>query len=125
MDGHLGRYATFRTTDDYRQAGDCYRSVEHWEREDLIASIGGSLKQCPEPIQLRMVCYLWHCDEDFGSRVAEVAGIDLARAIALPPLPCRLCPASPCRISAACGRPISAASRKSGRSRKPPALNKP
>jgi catalase len=34
-----------------------------------------------------MVWHLWHCDEDYGRRVAEVAGIDLARATALPPLP--------------------------------------
>jgi catalase len=34
-----------------------------------------------------MVWHLWHCDEDYGRRVAEVAGIDLQKAKALPPLP--------------------------------------
>jgi catalase len=34
-----------------------------------------------------MVWHLWHCDEDYGARVAEVAGIDLERAKALPTLP--------------------------------------
>jgi catalase len=87
VEGHLGRYQTARTADDYRQAGERYRSFEDWEREDLIANIGGDLKQCPEPIQLRMVWHLWHCDEDYGSRVAQAAGIDLERAKALPPLP--------------------------------------
>jgi catalase len=34
-----------------------------------------------------MVWHLWHCDEDYGRRVAQLAGIDLERAKALPPLP--------------------------------------
>lgn len=87
VEGHLGRYQTSRTIDDYRQAGDRYRTFEDWERDDLVANVGGDLKQCPEPIQLRMVWHLWHCDEDYGRRVAETAGIDLEKAKALPPLP--------------------------------------
>jgi catalase len=34
-----------------------------------------------------MVWHLWHCDEDYGRRVAQVAGIDLEKAKALAPLP--------------------------------------
>jgi catalase len=86
VEGKLGRYQASRTADDYRQAGERYRTFEAWEREDLIANIGGDLKKCPEPIQLRMVWHLWHCDEDYGRRVAQMAGIDLERAKALPPL---------------------------------------
>ncbi|SNS67951.1 catalase [Noviherbaspirillum humi] len=87
VEGHLGRYQTTRTADDYKQAGERYRTFEDWEREDLIANIGGDLKQCPEQIQLRMVWHFWHCDEDYGRRVAQAAGIDLEKAKALPPLP--------------------------------------
>jgi catalase len=87
VEGHLGRYETTRTIDDYKQAGHRYRSFEDWEREDLIANLGNDLKQCPEPIQLRMVWHFWHCDEDYGRRVAQAAGIDLEKAKALPPLP--------------------------------------
>ncbi|WP_136420043.1 catalase [Herbaspirillum sp. ST 5-3] len=86
VEGHLGRYQTSRTADDYKQAGDRYRSFEDWEREDLIANISDDLKQCPEPIQLRMVWHLWHCDHDFGTRVAQAAGIALSKAKDLPPL---------------------------------------
>ena len=50
-------------------------------------NVGGDLKGCPEVVQLRMVWHLWHCDEDYGRRVAQVAGIDLEKAKALPPLP--------------------------------------
>ena len=33
-----------------------------------------------------MVWHLWHCDEDYGRRVADKAGIDLQKAKALPQL---------------------------------------
>jgi len=92
VEGHLGRYQTTTTQSDYHQAGVRYRSFEDWERDDLINNVGGDLKQCPEPIQLRMVWHLWHCDEDYGRRVAELAGIDLEKAKALPPLPNRPAP---------------------------------
>jgi catalase len=87
VEGHLGRYQTTRTADDYQQAGERYRSFADWERDDLIANIGADLKQCPEMIALRMVWHLWHCDEDYGRRVANTAGIDLEKAKALKPLP--------------------------------------
>ncbi|MBO1074658.1 catalase [Roseomonas marmotae] len=89
VEGHLGRYQTSRTADDYRQAGERYRSFEDWERDDLIANMVADMKECPEPIALRMVWHWWHCDEDYGRRVAEGAGIDLQKALALPPLPNR------------------------------------
>ncbi|HJV50462.1 MAG TPA: catalase, partial [Noviherbaspirillum sp.] len=34
----------------------------------------------------RMVWHLWHCDHDFGTRVAQAAGIALSKAKDLPPL---------------------------------------
>jgi catalase len=87
VQGHLGRYQTSSTSADYKQAGERYRSFQDWERDELVSNVGGDLKKCPEVIQLRMVWHLWHCDEDYGRRVAQVAGIDLEKARALPPLP--------------------------------------
>ena len=87
VEGHLGRYQTTRTVEDYKQAGERYRTFAEWEREDLIANMVADLKQCPKEIALRMVWHWWHCDEDYGRRVAEGAGIDLDQAKSLPPLP--------------------------------------
>jgi catalase len=87
VQGHLGRYQTTTTQADYKQAGDRYRSFEDWERDDLINNMVADMKACPEEIALRMVWHWWHCDEDYGRRVAEGAGIDLDKAKALPPLP--------------------------------------
>ena len=92
VQGQLGRYQTSRTEDDYVQAGVRYRSFEDWERDDLIANLVDDMKQCPEAIQLRMVWHFSHADADYGRRVAEGAGIDLAKALALPPLPGRAAP---------------------------------
>jgi catalase len=92
VEGHLGRYQTTRTADDYKQAGDRYRTFEDWEREDLVANLVADMKECPEHIALRMVWHFWHCDEDYGRRVAEGAGIDLQKALELPALEGRPAP---------------------------------
>jgi len=87
VEGHLGRYQISRTQDDYKQAGERYRTFQDWERDDLVNNLVDDMKACPEHIALRMVWHFWHCDEDYGRRVAEDAGIDLEKAKALPPLP--------------------------------------
>ncbi|MDB5316458.1 MAG: katE [Rhodospirillales bacterium] len=92
VEGHLGRYQTTRTADDYTQAGERYRSFKDWERDDLIANMVDDLRQCPREIALRMIWHWWHCDEDYGRRVAAGVGIDLEEAKALPPLDGRPAP---------------------------------
>lgn len=87
VEGHLGRYQTSRTQDDYKQAGDRFRTFEDWERDDLIANLVQDMKACPEAIALRMVWHFWHCDPEYGRQVAEGAGLDLEQAKALPPMP--------------------------------------
>jgi catalase len=87
VEGHLGRYESTRTLDDYRQTGERWRTFEDWERDELVLNLGGDLRQVPEQIALRMVWHFWHCDNDYGRRVAEAAGIDLQKALALAPLP--------------------------------------
>ena len=87
VQGHLGRYQPTRVADDYTQAGERYRSFQDWERDDLINNLVNDMKACPEALALRMVWHFWHCDEDYGRRVAQGAGIDLEKAKALPPLP--------------------------------------
>jgi catalase len=92
VEGHLGRYQTTRTQDDYKQAGERYRTFQDWERDDLINNLVDDMKACPEHIALRMVWHFWHCDEDYGRRVAQGAGIDLEKAKRLPPLEGRPAP---------------------------------
>ena len=92
VDGYVMRHELLRTQDDYRQAGERYRAFDDWEREDLLGNLAADLKQCPEEIALRMIWHFSHCDEDYGREVARRTGIDLGRALALPPLPAKFHP---------------------------------
>jgi len=87
VQGHVMRHEILRTQDDYKQAGERYRTLEGWEREDLLDNLAADMKQCPQDIALRMVWHFAHCDEDYGREVARRAGIDLGQALAMQPLP--------------------------------------
>ncbi len=87
VEGRLGRYQTTRTQDDYKQAGERYRVIDDWERDDLINNLVSNLKQCAPHIQERMVWHFLHADEDYGQRVGKGIGIDIEKARKLPPLP--------------------------------------
>ena len=58
------------------------------------------MKAVPRAHRARMVWHFWHCDPDYGRRVAEGAGIDLEKAKA-----CRRLKASPRRASTAGAAP--------------------
>lgn len=87
VQGYEMRHELLRTQDDYKQAGERFRSLEDWEREDLLNNLAADMKQCPEDIALRMIWHFSHCDDDYGREVARRAGIDVGKALALPPLP--------------------------------------
>jgi catalase len=61
-------------TNDFKQAGERYRTMEDWERDDLVNNLAGALSQCNPDIQERMIALLTKCDEDYGRRVAEGIG---------------------------------------------------
>ncbi|MDQ1523060.1 MAG: catalase [Pyrinomonadaceae bacterium] len=61
-------------TNDFKQAGERYRTMEGWERDDLVQNLSAALKQCNPDIQERMIALLTKCDEDYGRRVAEGIG---------------------------------------------------
>ena len=56
---------------NFKQAGETYRNLEEWEREDLIANLSGAIAQANQEIQDKMIDLLTQCDEDYGRRVAE------------------------------------------------------
>ena len=75
--GRLTR-ATLERTNDYAQAGERYRTMPDWERDDLVLNLTGALSQCDRPIQERMVGHFTACDADFGRRVAEGIGLPVS-----------------------------------------------
>ncbi len=56
-------------TNDYKQAGERYRSFSDFERDDLILNLVTQLKKCNPDIQERMVGHLTQCDPEYGARV--------------------------------------------------------
>lgn len=58
-------------TNDFKQAGERYRSFEDWERDDLILNLVNTLKPCAKHIQDKMVELFTQCDADYGRRVRE------------------------------------------------------
>ncbi len=74
IEGRLVRAAIERTN-PYQQAGERYRAIEQWERDDLIFNLVDHLKQCRPEIQERMVGHFAQCDPDYGARVAEGLGL--------------------------------------------------
>jgi len=58
-------------TNDFKQAGERYRTFEDWEREDLISNLVGALATANKIIQDKMIEMFYKCDEDYGRRVEE------------------------------------------------------
>jgi catalase len=56
---------------NFKQAGETYRNLEDWERDDLISNLATSIVQATDEIQNRMIDLFTQCDEDYGRRVAE------------------------------------------------------
>ncbi len=69
VDGRLQRTRIARTN-DYQQAGERYRSIEPWERDDLVKNLIDQLLRCDRRIQEKMVWHFAQCDAEFGDRVA-------------------------------------------------------
>jgi catalase len=79
--GRLTR-SRIERTNDFAQAGERYRTMPDWEREDLLSNMVNLLGQCEQQIQERMVGLFAQCDPDFGTRVAQRLGIRSPVALA-------------------------------------------
>ncbi|MDI3094061.1 catalase-related domain-containing protein [Priestia megaterium] len=62
-------------TNDFKQAGERYRLLEDWERDELIQNLVDGLKCCHHTVQTKMIELLTQCDFDYGNRVANGIGL--------------------------------------------------
>ncbi len=74
----VDRYDSTEAHDDYTQAGNLFRLFDDAHRDRLATRIAGVLGQARKEVQLRQVCHFYRADEDYGTRVAEKLGIDVA-----------------------------------------------
>jgi catalase len=72
--GKLTR-AKLERTNDFAQAGERYRTMPDWERDDLVLNMIDLLGQCERHIQDRMLGLFAQCDEDYATRVAGGLGL--------------------------------------------------
>jgi catalase len=74
ISGELTR-ATLERTNDYKQAGERYRTMPDWERDDLVRNMIDLIGRCDRHVQERIVGLFAKCDADYGARVAEGVGL--------------------------------------------------
>ncbi|QPC48463.1 catalase [Mangrovibacillus cuniculi] len=70
VEGNLVRESIDRTN-NFGQAGETYRRLSEFEREELINNLVGALATCRKEIQDQMVKHFSEADADYGKRVAE------------------------------------------------------
>ncbi|MFF7244334.1 catalase [Embleya sp. NPDC008237] len=73
-------------TNDYKQAGQRFRMLEQWERDDLVLNLSTQLAQCERDVQERMVWHLLLVEDELGRRVGEALGIGADDVTHLEPL---------------------------------------
>jgi catalase len=84
--GRLTR-ARIPRTNDYAQAGERFRLMQDWERDDLVKNFVANISQATPEVQKRMVWHFYMCEDELGRRVGEGLGISLDDVKDLEPLP--------------------------------------
>jgi catalase len=62
-------------TNDYKQAGQRFRLMEEWERDDLVKNLVANIGEASREVQERMVWHFLMCEDELGVRVGEGLGI--------------------------------------------------
>lgn len=71
-------------TNNFKQAGDLYRSFSEPERTSLILNLSGELKQVKDKtVRLKMISHFYKADADYGTRLARAVGETLEDVKAL------------------------------------------
>ncbi|MFW2512389.1 catalase [Demequina sp. SO4-13] len=83
--GRLTRKRIART-DDYTQAGQRFRLMEDWERDDLVDNFITLISQASREVQERMLWHFYLVEDELGARVGDGLGISLEEIRDLPPL---------------------------------------
>jgi catalase len=78
--GATGRREYDHANDDFVQAGELYRRVmTEAQRSSLASNIVGHLGRATERLKYRQSAIFYRADPDYGARVAEGLGLDMAR----------------------------------------------
>ncbi|WP_219062629.1 catalase [Pseudomonas sp. UMAB-08] len=75
--------AKIQREQNFKQAGELYRSYSKKERADLIENFGGSLSSSDDESKHIILSFLYKADPEYGTGVTKVAMGDLVRVKAL------------------------------------------
>jgi catalase len=71
-------------TDNFRQAGEFYRSLSKVEQDHLIKNLASDLGQVADVnVRTLMVSHFYRADADYGARLAKAVNVDLAAVKAI------------------------------------------
>lgn len=62
---------------DFKQAGEKYRSYSEEEKQALIKNLTADLKDVNDKTKLLAICNFYRADEDYGQRLADSLGVDI------------------------------------------------
>lgn len=68
---------------NFKQAGDLYRSFTTAERRDLIENFGGALSGADESAKYKIASFLYKADPEYGTGVSKIAKVDVNRVKAM------------------------------------------
>lgn len=75
--------AKIQREQNFKQAGDLYRSFSHKERQDLVASFGLALISSDDVSKHHILSFLYKADPEYGTGVTKAAKGDLHRVQSL------------------------------------------
>lgn len=64
---------------NFKQAGELYRSFSSKEKTDLVNTLGGELAKTDQKSRMLLLSYFYKADPDYGTRLAKIAGGDLTQ----------------------------------------------
>lgn len=66
---------------DFKQAGERYRSFSKEEQDNLIANLTNDLKDVNERTKLLAVCNFFRADQEYGMRLAQALNVDITQYV--------------------------------------------
>ena len=70
VEGNLVRESIDRQSNT-KQAGETYRGLEQWEKDELLLNLVNDLSICPKDIQDKMIALAEEADEEYGRLLRE------------------------------------------------------
>ncbi|WP_242307583.1 catalase KatB [Bacillus cereus group sp. BfR-BA-01524] len=80
VEGYVSR-EKIEKPNDFKQAGERYRSFSKEEQDNLIANLTNDLKDVNERTKLLAVCNFFRADQEYGMRLAQALNVDITQYV--------------------------------------------